>query len=303
MTVSRAREDRLSEFRMHRPSLAGLPAGLARGAAPVRAQMEPGARVRRGGGRTGRGLPPIRLRWGRGGMEVGESGISSLAELRITCHAVPARRSSNHDARLRTRRSAAAAQCATAWAATIPTRSPRGCPGVTAIIRGSSTARDRTGSGWLASRHRVVQIAWASTRLANTLRARFRQPTFHVPLGGVQRYVYGRRRVEAAMGRLVFIASDTEVTRHSDGDPLMAIELDISTFESEVRSRRASDRIERPRVPRTLDLAEPQQREVDRGDRRPGAGPPSRCCSNGQDARRESRAVRAGRYIDLARGR
>ncbi len=107
-----------------------------------------------------------------------------------------------------------------------------------------------------------VQIAWASTRLANTLRARFRQPTFHVPLGGVQRYAYGRRRVEAAMGRLVFIAPDTEVTRHSDGDPVMAIELDGSKFESEVRGRRASDRIERPRVPQSLDLAEAQQREV-----------------------------------------
>ena len=80
-----------------------------------------------------------------------------------------------------------------------------------------------------------MQIAWASTRLANTLRARFRQPTFHIPLGGVQRYVYGRRRVEAATGRLVFMASDTEVTRHSEGDPVMAIELDNSTFESEVR--------------------------------------------------------------------
>ena len=64
------------------------------------------------------------------------------------------------------------------------------------------------------------------------------------------------------MGRLVFIASDTEVTRHSDGDPVMAIELDDSKFESEVRGRRASDRIERPRVPQTLDLAEAQQREV-----------------------------------------
>jgi len=107
-----------------------------------------------------------------------------------------------------------------------------------------------------------VQIAWASTRLANTLRARFRQPTFHIPLGGVQRYVYGRRRVEAATGRLVFMEPNTEAMRHSAGDPLLAIELDISTFESEVRSRRGSDRSERPRVPRRLDLAQPQQLEV-----------------------------------------
>ena len=107
-----------------------------------------------------------------------------------------------------------------------------------------------------------VQIAWASTRLANTLRARFRQPTFHVPLGGVQHYVYGRRRVEAVTGRLVFMAPATEATRHSEGDPLIAIELDISVFESEVRSRRGRDRIEGPLEPRTLELAQPQQREL-----------------------------------------
>jgi AraC-like DNA-binding protein len=107
-----------------------------------------------------------------------------------------------------------------------------------------------------------VQIAWASTRLGNTLRARFRQPTFHIPLGGVQRYVYGRRRVEAATGRLVFMDSDTELTRHSEGDPMMAIELDISVFESEVRSRRGGDRIKGPLEPRMLKLARPQQREL-----------------------------------------
>jgi AraC-like DNA-binding protein len=107
-----------------------------------------------------------------------------------------------------------------------------------------------------------VQIAWASTRLANTLRARFRQPTFHIPLGGVQQYVYGRRRVEAATGRPVFMEPNTEATRHSAGDPLLAIELDISSFESEVRSRRGRDCTERPLEPRTLDLAQPQQREL-----------------------------------------
>ena len=116
----------------------------------------------------------------------------------------------------------------------------------------------------------VVQIAWASTRLANTLRARFRQPTFHVPLGGVQRYVYGRRRVEAAMGRLVFIASDTEVTRHSDGDPVMAIELDVSTFESEVRE---SSRERSYRAAASAADARPRGAAAARG--RPRRSPPS----------------------------
>ena len=148
-----------------------------------------------------------------------------------------------------------------------------------------------------------VQIAWASTRLANTLRARFRQPTFHVPLGGVQRYVYGRRRFEAAAGRLVFMAPETDVTRHSAGEPLMAIELDPSAFESEVQSRH-EERSRRGAASaadgRTRGAAAAR---VDRGDRRPGACAPSGCFSNGQSARRESRAIRAGRNVDLVPGR
>lgn len=107
-----------------------------------------------------------------------------------------------------------------------------------------------------------VQIAWASARLANTLRGFFGMPTFHVPLAGVQRYVYGRRRLQAAPGQLMFLPTGTDVTRHSEGDPLMAIELGVSAFESEVQRRHGNDRVEWPTVPQTVDLAEPQMREL-----------------------------------------
>ena len=108
----------------------------------------------------------------------------------------------------------------------------------------------------------IVQLAWASARLANTVRARFRKPTIHVPLGGIQQYAYGRRRMQIATGGLAFMSRDTEVTRHGEGHPLMAIELDPSAFESEMLSRRGDDRVEWARVPQALDIAEPQRREL-----------------------------------------
>lgn len=108
----------------------------------------------------------------------------------------------------------------------------------------------------------VVQISWSRTRLPNTIRGPFRLPTFHVPLGGVQWYAHGRRRFEAATGRLVFMAPETEVTRRGDGDPVMAIELDRSAFESELQGRSGGERVEQPRVPQTLDLTDPQKREL-----------------------------------------
>jgi AraC-like DNA-binding protein len=107
-----------------------------------------------------------------------------------------------------------------------------------------------------------VQVAWARTRLANTLRARFRRPTVHLALRGIQQYAYGRRQIEVATGGLVFMAPGTEVTRHSEGHPMMAIELDPSTFASELQKRHGADRGDWQLVPQPLELSEPQQREL-----------------------------------------
>lgn len=118
---------------------------------------------------------------------------------------------------------------------------------------GFRLARIETGS---------LHLAWAHTRLANTLRARFPLPTFHLPLRGIQRYSYGRRRIEVAAGELVFMAQGTEVTRHSEGQPLLAIELDPSTFAFEVEKRHGAAGVDWPRVPRALFLSEPQRAEL-----------------------------------------
>jgi AraC-like DNA-binding protein len=107
-----------------------------------------------------------------------------------------------------------------------------------------------------------VRLAWASARLAHTLRARFRQPTFHFPLRGIQRYSWGRRRMEVDTGGLVFMPPGTETTRHSEGHPVLAIELDASTFESEVQKRHGTDLVEWPLVPQMLDLSESQRGEL-----------------------------------------
>ena len=113
----------------------------------------------------------------------------------------------------------------------------------------------------LAESH-AVRIAWASTRLPNTVRGRFPVPTFHLPIEGFQRYIHGRHRFETAPGGLVYVARGTEVTRYGDAGELMAIDIDASEFESEVRSRRGTDGTDPPCAPRTLDLATQQRREL-----------------------------------------
>jgi AraC-like DNA-binding protein len=107
-----------------------------------------------------------------------------------------------------------------------------------------------------------VQVAWARTRLANTVRARFRQPTFHLPLDGIQRYAFGRRRLEVAAGGMVFMPPGTEAARHSEGHLLLAVELDTATFESEVQGRQQAGRVEWPQVPQILHMPEPLRREL-----------------------------------------
>jgi AraC-like DNA-binding protein len=61
---------------------------------------------------------------------------------------------------------------------------------------------------------------------------------------------------------MVFMAQDTEVTRRSAGDPIMGIDLDASTFDSEVQSRHGGDRVDHSRVPHAFQLPEAQCREV-----------------------------------------
>jgi AraC-like DNA-binding protein len=107
-----------------------------------------------------------------------------------------------------------------------------------------------------------VRLAWASALLAHTLRGRFRQPTFHLPLRGNQCYSWGRRRMEVDTAGLVFMTPGTETTRHSEGHPVLAIELDASTFESEVQKRHGTGLVEWPLVPQMLDLSEPQRLEL-----------------------------------------
>jgi len=107
-----------------------------------------------------------------------------------------------------------------------------------------------------------VQLAWAKARIAHTVRGRFRQPTFHFPLRGVQHYSWGRRRLAVDTGGLVFMAPGTDATRRSEDHPVLAIELDAATFESEVQRRCGTDRVDWPRVPLAPQLSEAQRREL-----------------------------------------
>lgn len=103
----------------------------------------------------------------------------------------------------------------------------------------------------------TVQVGWGRTRVPHTLHAAFLQPTLHLPLAGVQRYACGRHRFGAPAGTLVFIAAGTVVSRYSDADPIMAIDIEPGTLQRELASRCGGDRRELARVPLVFDLAQP----------------------------------------------
>lgn len=104
-----------------------------------------------------------------------------------------------------------------------------------------------------------VRLGWGRSRLANSVRARYAQPTFHLPIHGIQRYAYGRRWFDATFGKLVFLAPDAEVTRESEGHPVLAVTVDTCAFASELQQRHGADYGEWPRTPQVLELPEPQQ--------------------------------------------
>jgi AraC-like DNA-binding protein len=104
-----------------------------------------------------------------------------------------------------------------------------------------------------------VKLAWGRSRLANSVRARYAQPTFHLPVHGIQRYAYGRRWFDATLGKLVFVTQGAEVTRQSEGDPVFAVVVDTGAFASELQRRHGAACDEWPRAPQVLELPKPQQ--------------------------------------------
>jgi hypothetical protein len=61
------------------------------------------------------------------------------------------------------------------------------------------------------------------------------------------------------MGGLVFMAPGTEATRHTEGHPLLAIELGAGVFEAEVLRLHESGCNVWPCVPQALDLSDPRK--------------------------------------------
>lgn len=108
----------------------------------------------------------------------------------------------------------------------------------------------------LSTRH--AHVAWGYTRLANTIRARFRLPTFHLPLDGRQEYAFGRSRLEAFAGTLMFMPPGTEASRRSAGGAVLAIEIETGVLSAEVQGRQAGSSVNWPLVPLALDLSQVQ---------------------------------------------
>lgn len=108
---------------------------------------------------------------------------------------------------------------------------------------------------------RSVRLAWARTRLGQTLRGHFQQPCVHVPLDGTQYYAFGRRRIGAAAGSLMFIAAGTETSRHSGAASMFAVDVEDVALIAEMRGRRPSTALQSwPQFPLALKPHEPVQR-------------------------------------------
>lgn len=107
-----------------------------------------------------------------------------------------------------------------------------------------------------------ASVAWARTRLANTIRARFPLPTFHIPLEGRQEYAFGRSRLEAYAGTVIFMPQGTEATRRSAGGAIMAIEIKPAALSAEVQGRLAGGSAHWPLLPHALALSQVQRHEL-----------------------------------------
>ena len=70
--------------------------------------------------------------------------------------------------------------------------------------------------------------------LGHKIRARFRLPTFYLPLEGRQEYAFGRSRLEASAGTLMFLPQGTEATRRSAGGTMLAIEIETGALSIEL---------------------------------------------------------------------
>ncbi|MGE5668385.1 MAG: hypothetical protein ACM338_09335, partial [Betaproteobacteria bacterium] len=99
-------------------------------------------------------------------------------------------------------------------------------------------------------------VAWGGTRLANSIRGRFRLPTFHLSLDGLNEYAFGRSRLEASAGTLMFMPQGTEMTRRSAGGRVLAIAIETNALDDEVQGRQAGAPANWPLLPHALALSQ-----------------------------------------------
>ena len=102
-----------------------------------------------------------------------------------------------------------------------------------------------------------VAILWGWNELGHTLHGTMRQPPLHMPLTGLQEYRYGRKRITAAPGDLVFVAPDAEITRSCGPSSLFAMDVDPAMLAEEMRSRDPGTELTWMHYPRRLDVMPP----------------------------------------------
>lgn len=107
-----------------------------------------------------------------------------------------------------------------------------------------------------------ARIAWARTRLANTIRGRFPVPSFHLPLDGSQEYSFGRSRLEASAGSLMFMPQGTEACRRSAGSAVLGIEIETGALSAELQALQAGASTHWPLVPLAVTLSQTQRQQL-----------------------------------------
>lgn len=109
-----------------------------------------------------------------------------------------------------------------------------------------------------------VWLGWSRTKLGHSIRGRFRKPCFHVPMDATHEYAFGRRRIVASPGELVFIGPDAETTRRSGAGYIIALQLDEAALRDEVRTRRPGSALPLPSLPRSFAMRPALRSEVER---------------------------------------
>lgn len=91
---------------------------------------------------------------------------------------------------------------------------------------------------WHALAGCTLGLRWSRIRLAQTIRGALGAAVLHFSIDSANTYAFGRRSVRVAPGEAMFIAPGWEFTRYSEPGTVLAVAVDRSALDFEIRARR-----------------------------------------------------------------